>query len=243
MAQQTAAIDQALAQIGLAEMEMNWSMSENIDEDIVWEIEDLKENSEDKVGLEDWDKNNDMISKLKTIKASTPIHGNKNARFTIVEYSEFFCWYCKRQSNEGTINSVLEKYPTEVNAVFRNFVVHWWADKLAEGVACVWELWSEKDYFNFIEKAFAYEGNLSVEIFAEIAGDLGIKAKDFNKCIEEWRYKEEIAKQSKEGRELFNVQGTPWNVIIDSKTGKFVLIPGAYPAEKFIEEIEKLKNN
>jgi thioredoxin-related protein len=37
------------------------------------------------------------------------------------------------------------------------------------------------------------------------------------------------------------VTGTPGNVIIDKQTGKFVLIPGAYPAEKFVEEIEKMK--
>jgi len=32
-------------------------------------------------------------------------------------------------------------------------------------------------------------------------------------------------------------------VIIDKETGKFVLIPGAYPPEKFIEEIEKMKSS
>jgi thioredoxin-related protein len=40
---------------------------------------------------------------------------------------------------------------------------------------------------------------------------------------------------------LFGVSGTPGNVIVDKQTGKFILIPGAYPPEKFIEEIEKMK--
>jgi len=41
---------------------------------------------------------------------------------------------------------------------------------------------------------------------------------------------------------LFGVSGTPGNVIIDNESGEFVLIPGAYPMEKFEEEIENLKN-
>ena len=42
---------------------------------------------------------------------------------------------------------------------------------------------------------------------------------------------------------MFGISGTPGNVIIDRETWKFVVIPWAYPVEKFVEEIEKLKNN
>jgi thioredoxin-related protein len=70
---------------------------------------------------------------------------------------------------------------------------------------------------------------------------LWIKSKDFNECVENSTYTTEVNDQTNEWRSLFNVTGTPGNVIIDKETGKFVLIPWAYPAEKFIEEIEKMK--
>jgi hypothetical protein len=47
------------------------------------------------------------------------------------------CPYCKRQSDNGTINTVIENYEGEVNALFRNFIVHGAAAKLGEGIACV----------------------------------------------------------------------------------------------------------
>ncbi len=235
--QQGAAIDQALAQINMAEMEMN----ENTDQDPLWDVEILEENENDDIPLEDWEKNNDLIVKLEEIKASTPIHGDENARFTILEYSEFLCPYCKTQSDQGTINSVLEEYPTEVNAVFRNFIVHGAAAKLWEWIVCAWELGTKKEYFNLIEETFAYEGNIDVDSLLDIADEVWLNKKDMKECIEEGRYTEEVNSQSNEGRQLFNVSGTPGNVIIDKVTGKFVLIPGAYPPEKFIEEIENLK--
>ena len=237
-AQQGAAIDQALAQINMAEGQVN----ENILDNLSWEMEDLNEENNEEVELTDWNENNEMMSILEEIKASTPIHGDKNARFTILEYSEFLCPYCKRQSDQGTINSVLEEYPTEVNAVFRNFIVHGAAAKLWEGIVCAWELGTEKEYFNLIEEAFAYEWNINVDSLLDIADKVWLNKKDMEKCIEEGRYTEEVNNQSSEWRQLFGVSGTPGNVIIDKNTGKFVLIPGAYPPEKFIEEIENLKS-
>jgi hypothetical protein len=43
-----------------------------------------------------------------------------------------------------------------------------------------------------------------------------------------------------EWQSLFWVRWTPWNVIIDSETGRFVAIPWAFPLEKFVQELETL---
>lgn len=229
IAQQGTAIDQALAQI---------NMAANVEVEPTLDIE--AGNTED-VEVDTENANNDMIAELNNIKESAVIHGDENARFTILEYSEFLCPYCKRQSDQGTINSVLEKYPTEVNAMFRNFIVHSTAAKLWEAVECVGELWTNADYFDFIAQAFAYQESLDIDVLWDIANNLWIKEKALNECVDSGRYTDIVNKQSNEGRELFGVTGTPGNVIIDKMTGKFVLIPWAYPPEKFIEEIEKMK--
>lgn len=236
-AQQSAAIDQALAQINMA-VDPDILEPADTEEDI--NVEDIEINEEDVV-VEDENANNDMIAALEDIKSSTAIHGDENARFTIIEYSELLCPYCKRQSDNGTINAVIEKYPGEVNSVYRNFIVHGAAAKLGEAIECVWELWSDKDYFEFVEEAFAHDGALDMDVLSDIADDIGIKEKAFEDCLEEGRYTATVNNQTSEGRSLFGVNGTPGNVIVDKVTGKFVLIPGAYPAEKFIEEIEKMK--
>lgn len=239
ISQQSAAIDQALSQVGL-----NVDTTEPTDVDN--NIGDTN-NIEDVNNVEDtnvWgDVNQEMIDNLGNIKSSAIIHGDENARFTILEYSELLCPYCKRQSDQWTINSVLEKYPSEVNSIFRNFIVHAPAAKLAEGILCVGELWWDKKYFDFIEDAFAHQGTLDTDAIVDIADDLWVKEKDMRSCLDSGKYTNEVTQQTAEGRNLFGVTWTPGNVIIDKLTGKFVLIPGAYPPEKFIEEIDKMKNS
>lgn len=233
IAQQTAAIDQALSQLPA--------------EDIVTKLTGNEENMEENLNEENIENDNelvevnkDMISSLNEIKKSWIIQWDKNARFTILEYSELMCPYCKRQSNQWTIDTVLKKYPNDVNTIFRSFIVHAPAAKLAEGIECVNEL-DAKKHHDFIKNAFAKNGTLTTDILVGIADDLWINDDDMQKCLDSGKYSDSVSKQTTEGRNLFGVTGTPGNVIIDKETGKFVLIPGAYPPEKFIEEIEKLK--
>ena len=222
--QQNAAIDQALAQIN-PEMDLNNQPSDDLN---------LEEG-------DDGETNNKIISALEDIKKSTTMHGDDDARFTILEYSEFLCPFCKRQSDGETINTVIKQMKWEVNASFRNFIVHGAAAKFWEGVECMKELWKESKYFQFIEEMFAYDGGLTVDAMIDVANDLWVKKNDMKSCLDSWKYSDAVNSQTNEWRSLFGVSWTPGNVIVDKQTGKFVLIPGAYPAEKFIEEIEKMK--
>lgn len=225
VAQQTAAIDQALAQLPAEEVNVDENMEENTEEN-----------------NEPTKSNDDMISKVNEIKNSAVVHGNKDARFTILEYSELLCPYCKRQSDQGTIDSVLEEYPEDVNAIFRNFIVHGAAAKLGEGIECVGELWEWNDHHDFIKNTFATDGTVTEDVLINVAKDLWIDGDAMKECLDSGRYTQTVQDQTQEWRNLFGVSGTPGNVIVDNESGEFVLIPGAYPPEKFIEEIEKMMN-
>jgi protein-disulfide isomerase len=43
-----------------------------------------------------------------------------------------------------------------------------------------------------------------------------------------------------EGAKLFGVSGTPGTVLLNTESGEWVLISGAYPYEAFEAEIKKL---
>ncbi|MCK9466997.1 MAG: thioredoxin domain-containing protein [Candidatus Absconditabacterales bacterium] len=217
ISQQTMSIDQALSQM-------------NIDEN-------LNNN-----GLDDALVSETIINKLEEIKSSGVDYGAESARFTILEYSELLCPYCKRHSEQGTIEEVIKKYPDEVNTIFRNFIVHSQAAKLGEVVECVGELKREVKH-DFIKKAFTIDEGIDLDALINVAGQFGINKNTLMECVDSNRYTQEVNNQTSEGRNLFGINGTPGNVIIDRETGKIVVIPGAYPVEKFIEEIENLKNN
>jgi predicted DsbA family dithiol-disulfide isomerase len=44
-----------------------------------------------------------------------------------------------------------------------------------------------------------------------------------------------------QGNQLFGVNGTPGNVIIDRETGNYELVSGAYPVEEFVNVINSMK--
>ena len=217
--QQTIAIEQALSQINMVDQSFDDALDVN---NLQW--------------------NDSFIQELERIKSSSIIYGDENARFTIIEYSEFLCPFCKRHSQQWTIRSVVEQYPNEVNKIFRNFIVSSQAAKLWEVLLCFSESKPQSKY-DFIKEAFSYEDWLTVEVLIEISWKLGANKTQIQECVNSNKYTQEINNQTNEWRNLFGVNWTPGNVIIDKETWKFVVIPWAYPVEKFIEEIEKLKNN
>jgi protein-disulfide isomerase len=116
--------------------------------------------------------------------ASTPIRGDKDARFTIVEYTELHCPYCQRHSQEGTINAVIEKFPGEVNSISKHFIIHGEdALNLAAAMECVAEL-NPEAYHETFEKAFdAYP--VEMDGLVSIATELGTDASALQACIDE----------------------------------------------------------
>jgi len=81
ISQQTMAIEQALAQI----------KNNNIESDVP------ENNNEDQ---DSYEKNQSILDQLNKIKKSGVDYGKESARFTILEYSELLCPYCKRHSDQ-----------------------------------------------------------------------------------------------------------------------------------------------
>lgn len=200
-------------------------------------VETNTEKGEETVTVEN---DKDMIEQFAKIMDDAHIVWNKDARFTILEYSELFCPYCKRQHNEGNINAVLEEFDGEVNSAFRNFIVHPGAKKFAEAGECIADLEGTDAHIEFIDKAFNLNSAINDTTLESILDEMWIKSKKINDCIDKGTFSSKVDAQTQEGRTLFAVKGTPGNVIIDHETGRFILIPGAYPASKFIEEINNL---
>ena len=201
---------------------------------------------EDQFGLTQQDTNdvewNDNIKTVvENMLASTPIRGDKNARFTIVEYTELLCPYCQRHSQEGTINAVMEQFPWEVNSVSRHFIIHGdEALQLAAAMECIAEL-NPDVYHETFEQAFAaYPVDLPT--LTNIATGLGVDESALQSCIDEWRYVQAVNDMMNQANTLFGVSGTPGNVIIDRETWNYQLVSGAYPVETFVETINSMKN-
>lgn len=181
--------------------------------------------------------NASVLAVVENVKKSGYFRGDKDARIMILEYSELLCPFCKRQEDGKVIAQVLEKYGNKVTSAFRHFIVHAPAKKLAEAAECVGKAKGMKAFYSYLEGAFANQGSVDDAKSLSLAKDAG--AGDISACVNNGDFSAAVDAQQQEGR-TFGVSGTPGNVIIDTKTGKFVLVAGAYPVEKFVEEIDKL---
>ena len=184
----------------------------------------------------------DIKTIVEGMLASSPIRGDKDARFTIVEYTELHCPYCQRHSQAGTINSVMEQFPGEVNSISRHFIIHGEdALNLAAAMECVAELKPEV-YHETFDKAFeAYP--VDMDGLIGIATELGVDEAALKTCTDEGRYVQSVNDMMSQGSQLFGVNWTPGNVIIDRETGKYKLVSGAYPVDEFVKAINELKGN
>lgn len=183
--------------------------------------------------------NQDVSAVVEDMLANAPVHGNKDARFTIIEYSELLCWYCQRQSVNGVIDTVMAKFPGEVNSVHRHFIVHAAARDLASAMECVAELKPDV-YYDTLKQAFQ-NAPASVDSIISIAANLGADKNKLQTCFDEWRHLEAISTMENLWRTLFGIQGTPGNIIYDRETWKYQVLPWAYPADDFIQVIENMK--
>ena len=195
---------------------------------------------------EEWDTatqwNEDVSAIVENLLATAPVRGDKNARFTIIEYTELLCPFCQRHSTNWTIEAVMDQFPGEINSISRHYIIHWQtALELAAAMECVSELKPEV-YYDVFKKAFeAYP--VDMDTLKNIASELWVNWNNLQTCIDEWRYTQSVQNMMNQGASVFGITGTPGNVIYDRETWKYKVLPWAYPAENFVEIINELKSN
>jgi protein-disulfide isomerase len=166
----------------------------------------------------------------------THILGNKNAEISWVEYSDMECPYCKKLHDSWAIEKALKEYDWKVNFIFKQFPVH--SPMKAAANICAGKLgWTEK-YYDFIDKIYTSNAKTKNDV-SEIAWSLWIDKIKFISCIDSKDIKDLVSSQSQEAQQLW-ITWTPWNIIINNKTGKWTLIPWAYPYESFKQNIDSL---
>ena len=164
----------------------------------------------------------------------------QKAKITIVEFTELLCPYCQRQSQQWTINNVIQQFPGQVNSISRSFIIHWEiALQLSSALECVWELKPEV-YYEVLDEAF-WVYPVAMTGLVDIAVKNWVSEKSLQNCIDEWKYTQSIIDMMNFWSKLW-VNWTPTSIIIDNESWKYDLIGWAYPIETFVEAVESLLN-
>ncbi len=138
------------------------------------------------------------------------ITGNKNAKVTLVEFSDFECPFCSQF--EPTVTKVLADYKDKVRVVYKHYPlssIHPQAQKAAEAAECAGD---QKKFWEMHAKLFANQSTLSIANFKTWAKDLGLKESTFNSCLDENKKASKVAADQKYGDSL-GVTGTPTSFV------------------------------
>ncbi|MCE9586044.1 DsbA family protein [Candidatus Uhrbacteria bacterium] len=168
---------------------------------------------------------------LKPVSDSDYILGAKNAKVTLVEYSDFQCPFCQRHL--PSIKQAMKDYPNDVRLVYRYYPLsfHPEAQKSAEAAACAAKLGGNDAFWKMHDELFANQATLSRSLYTELAKKIGLNTGNFDKCVDGGEMATRVSTDLNEGTSA-GVEGTPATFV----NGQ--LVSGAVPYSELKAAIE-----
>ncbi len=187
----------------------------------------------------------EQAKNVKPIAKEDHVLGDRDAKITIFEYSDFECPFCKSFAPTG--KEAVKRFNGDVNLVYRHFPLDFHdphATDAALGSECAADLGGNDAFWKFhdiyYERTKSNKGLEKSALYA-IANDLGVNQADFKNCIDTQKFIGKVRGDLQEGSQV-GVTGTPGNIIRNNKTKEVILLPGAYPIESVEAAIKDLLN-
>ncbi|HFZ8522905.1 thioredoxin domain-containing protein [Aeromonas caviae] len=170
------------------------------------------------------------------------IYGDLTARFTLVEFSDIECPYCKRfhdtpkqivDASKGNVNWQWKHMPLD----FHNPA----ALKEAVAAECISEQKGNRGFWVFINDMFEHtQGNgAGVRDLSALVTGVGANLDAFRECLAAGKMDEKVQENIQQAKGL-GINGTPATFVVDNKTGKSQLLGGAQPPEAIMAAMRKM---
>ena len=134
-----------------------------------------------------------------------PYLGETDAPIVIVEFSDFFCSYCKRHFDQ-TFAPLLEHYGQHIRYVYRDFArLTPESTSAAAAAQCAFE---QGKFWAFHTDFFENQDELGRDFYMQSAERHELDMEQFTACLDEGRYVDEVEIDGLDGQ-LAGVRGTP----------------------------------
>ncbi len=158
-----------------------------------------------------------------------PYLGDENAPIVIVEFSDFFCAYCKRHF-DLTFAPLLENYGGHIRYVYRDFARL--TPESAPAAAAAQCAFAQGKFWEFHGAFFDHQDELGYDFYLKTAEEYELDIEDYTACLDEGRYIDEVEIDGFDGQ-IAGVRGTP---------GFFIngqILSGAQPYSIFERMIQR----
>ncbi len=180
---------------------------------------------------------------VKPISDKDHIRGNSKARIVLIEYSDLECPFCKRF--HPTAQQVVDAYKNDVAWVYRHFPLdqlHSKARKEAEATECAYKLAGNDGFWKLTDKIFEVtptNNGLDLATLPDLAAGVGLNKQAFQTCLDSGERATHVEEDYQSGVKA-GVTGTPGNILLDTKTGKTRVLPGAVPFDMIKQAIDEM---
>jgi protein-disulfide isomerase len=179
-------------------------------------------------------KSENLSDVVRPIDANDHVLGSPNARVLIIEYSDTECPYCK--TFHSTMLSIMQEYGKDGNAawVYRHFPInelHSKSFKEAVATECAANLGSNSKFWEYINKIYEIttsNNDLNPKELTNIATTIGLSSTVFDTCLNSGEFDPRVKADIQNAQEI-GILGTPYSVVVDTKTNEYYSMEGAYP--------------
>ncbi|HSW97793.1 MAG TPA: thioredoxin domain-containing protein [Candidatus Saccharimonadales bacterium] len=194
-------------------------------------------------------KTNSQITSIPiaSVTAKDHIRGNKDAKVTIVEYSDFECPSCVYF--QPTIKQIMQTYGDKVRWVVRFYPLpqHANAEKEAEAAECVSEIGGNDAFWEFSDMIFTMMNitedgtGLSLEKLPIFAKQVGVNKILFKKCLDSGKFYTKMQNNISNANAA-GIHQFPSTIIIDS-TGNMQVVVSNQPYSVYKNIIDQALTN
>lgn len=184
----------------------------------------------------------DQVGSFRPIDASRDhVRGDKDAKVSVIEYSDLECPFCKTFHN--TMRETMDKYNGKVQWVYRHFPLaqlHSKAPKEAEAAECAASLGGNDSFWKYIDRVFAVtpsNNGLDAAELPKIAVAIGLNQKKFEDCLSSGKFTSKVQEDENDAVSAGG-RGTPYSVVVagDQK----IPVSGAVPAFELQQILDQL---
>lgn len=181
---------------------------------------------------------------IKAIQPDDHVLGDRSARITLIEYSDYECPYCKRF--QATAHRIVKHYQGKVSWVYRHFPLSFHnpsAEQEAAAAECAAELGGNAAFWEYGDRIFQRTRSnghgFPASQLVPLAAEIGLNRTRFRGCLDSDRPLAAVRADLTEGGKA-GISGTPANFVYDNATGTVIPMMGARPYEQFVQVIDQL---
>lgn len=171
-------------------------------------MKEVRENQEHALRLEQMSRQLQIpdsdVFRVKAEKSGLPSLGAQDAKLVIVEFSDFQCPKCAVEF--PIIRQIVDKYQDKVRFIYRHFPIYDGSLLLSQASWCAYE---QDKFWSVHDRLFLNQGKINTqEDVLRLIGQSGVDLNQFNQCMQEEKYKDQVIIDAQDGVDL-GVKGTP----------------------------------